>query len=356
MDLRSIARPGTGQFICSQGALNLLDGKLALFKQPVFVTGPKAYQAFSSHFSNANNYPTFFYDGSCSHENINEIANQIPTNCDCLVGIGGGKVLDTAKAIANRLNIEFITIPTALGTCAAYTPLSIIYQPTGEIKQGEHCERAAFLCLADLDLLACSPKRYLMSGIGDTLAKWYEAEPAVSNLSENTPLFVQGALNIATLIRDVILRETPSAIAAIETQKVNREFSHIVEAIIGLGGMVGGLAGRKARVSGAHAIHDGMSLLPETHKFDHGIKVAYGILVQLAAEHKFDQIEQLLPYFDQNGFIRKLCDFDVIENINGKMQQIAEVALADKQTFRLAVPTATIEQLILAMQYIENLS
>lgn len=356
MDLRRIARPGTGQFICTQGALQLLDDKLSLFKQPVFITGNKAYQAFQAHYQGGKQYPTYFYDGSCSHENIAALMMNIPTDCDCIVGLGGGKALDTAKAIANQLNVDYITIPTVLGTCAAYTPLSIIYQPNGAIKQGEHYERAAFLCLVDLDLLVQSPKTYLLSGVGDTIAKWYEAQAAVSHLKGDIPLFVYSALNLAELIRDILLSKTEAAIQALEQQTVTPEFAHVVEAIIGLGGAVGGLAGNAARVSGAHAIHDGMSLLPETHRFEHGIKVAYGILVQLAAEQKFTQIEELLPYFDKNHFIRKLRDFDVIENQPEKMYQIAESALAEKQSFRRAVPSATVEQVVQAMQYIEQLT
>jgi len=126
MDLRSISR-GIGQFICSQGALSMLNAKLTSFVNPVFLTGQKAYAAFSLFYQSEKDYPCYFYDGSCSHENIEYLANSLPIDCDCIVAIGGGKLIDTAKSVANRLNVEYITVPTLLSTCAAYTPLSIIY-------------------------------------------------------------------------------------------------------------------------------------------------------------------------------------------------------------------------------------
>ncbi|TYG34282.1 iron-containing alcohol dehydrogenase family protein [Lonepinella koalarum] len=354
MDLRSISR-GIGQFICSQGALSMLNAKLTSFVNPVFLTGQKAYAAFSSFYQSEKDYPCYFYDGSCSHENIEYLANSLPIDCDCIVAIGGGKLIDTAKSVANRLNVEYITVPTLLSTCAAYTPLSIIYQSDGRIKQGEHYERAAYLCLADLDLLVHSPKSYLLDGIGDTLAKWYEANAAVANLTDDVPVFVQAALQMAKLIQQVLLNETDAAIASLTSHQVTPAFKHIVETIIGLGGMVGGLAGRKARVAGAHAIHDGMSQFPQTHQYGHGIKVAYGILVQLAAEKKMTEIEELLPFFTKYQFIHRLQDFGIHENLTEVMQQIAEIACGDGQTFRLAVPNCTVAQVVEAMQYVENL-
>lgn len=353
-DLRSIAR-GVGQFICAPNCLNLLDEKLRPFACPAIITGKKAYTAFLQFSNLKQEYPVFFYDGSCTHENIAELVATLPEQCDCIVAIGGGKLIDTAKSVANQLNVEYITVPTVLGTCAAYTPLSIIYHPNHQIKCGEHYERAAYLCLADLNLLVHSPKRYLLAGIGDTLAKWYEADSAVQHLPEAPSALVLAAHQMAKIIRDVLLAHSQSAVENLGVFTVSESFKLVVESILCLGGMVGGLAGRQARVAGAHAIHDGMSSIAETCKFDHGIKVAYGILVQLAAEKKFDEIQHLLPYFEQNGFIRTLSGFGVKENLEEKMAKIAEVAALEKQTFRLAVPHCTPQQIVEAMQYLEHL-
>ena len=61
----------------------------------------------------------------------------------------------------------------------------------------------------------------------------------------------------------------------------HRALENIIEANIllsGLGFESGGLAG-------AHAIHDGLTILEGTHKYFHGEKVAFGTIVQLMLEN-----------------------------------------------------------------------
>ncbi|TDQ57014.1 putative oxidoreductase [Mesocricetibacter intestinalis] len=355
MNLRDIPRPGPGQFICVPGCLHLLEEKLKRFRLPVIISGQKSYRAFVRHYPGKVPYPLLRYDGSCSHENIRAIAERIPAPCDCILAIGGGKVLDTAKAVAAQLNIDYVTIPTQLGTCAAYTPLSVIYYPDHRIKGGEHYERAAYLCLADLNLLVHSPKEYLLGGIGDSLAKWYEADAAIRQMQTPPTALTAAGLEIAAQIRNLLLEYSGQAIAAIEAQRLNQGFEYCAQAILGLGGMVGGLSGRTARVAGAHAIHDAMSQLAETHVYQHGVKVAYGILVQLAAEENYAEIERLLPYFARHGFPRRLADLSVNFEKEQKMALIAAIAASEKQSFRLALPRCSPELILKAIKYLEQL-
>jgi glycerol dehydrogenase len=57
----------------------------------------------------------------------------------------------------------------------------------------------------------------------------------------------------------------------------HRRLCHIVEANI----LLSGLGFESSGLAGAHAIHNGMTVLEETHSYYHGEKVAFGLLTSL---------------------------------------------------------------------------
>ncbi|MER2226810.1 MAG: iron-containing alcohol dehydrogenase family protein [Carnobacterium sp.] len=355
MRLSQVVRPGPGQFLCESGALNYLDQKLTSFTKPVIITGELSYNAFKKHYSGSLDLPVFRYDGSASHEDMERLSSLIK-GTDCVVGIGGGRALDTAKGIAELLKVEYVTIPTVLGTCSAYTPLSAVYHPDHTFKVVDYYEKAALLCLMDLDLLVESPKKYFMGGIGDTLAKWYEAEGITRHIVGDLPAMVQVGLKTAKVTKELLLKDSTEALTNIENHEVTSAFKRVAEAVVAIAGTVGGFAGEYGRMAGAHAIHNGMSLIQETHTFEHGVKVAYGVLVQLWASGDEKEVKKLLPFFVSNHFPHRFSDFDVKTDFSKKVKQVAEFAASDKETFTLAVPGATKETVLEAMKAVENLS
>ena len=46
---------------------------------------------------------------------------------DVVVGIGGGKTLDTAKAVANKIGVPVIIVPTAASTDSPTSAMAVIY-------------------------------------------------------------------------------------------------------------------------------------------------------------------------------------------------------------------------------------
>lgn len=355
MRLSQVVRPGPGQFLSEPGALKYLDEKLAVFKNPMILTGELSYAAFMKHYPGSLDLPVFKYDGTASNEDMARLAELMKAS-DCIVGIGGGRVLDTAKGTADLLAVEYVTVPTVLGTCAAYTPLSAVYHPDRTFKTVDYYEKAPLLCLMDLDLLIESPKKYFMGGIGDTLAKWYEAEGITRNVQGDLPAMVQVGMNTAKVTQELLLADSKEALASMHRGEVSNAFTRVAEAVVAIAGTVGGFAGEYGRMAGAHAVHNGMSLVPETQAYEHGVKVAYGVLVQLWASGDQEEVRRLLPFYKENHFPHRLADFGVTENLQEKAKQVAEFAASDVETFHLAVPNVTAEDVYQSMKAVEYLS
>ncbi|WP_026684982.1 iron-containing alcohol dehydrogenase family protein [Heyndrickxia coagulans] len=353
MRLSQVIRSGPNQYICEEDAAKYLEEKLEEFRHPVVITGVKSFEAFQEFASVPQNWPVLRYDHTASEKNMAELAEQAG-RADVIVGIGGGKVLDTAKGTAELLNCEVVLVPTLAGTCAGYTPLSAVYHEDGSFSHVAYYKRSAFLTLIDLRILLNAPVEYLLGGIGDSLAKWYEAE-GITRSMEHLPVMVELGLRSAKAIYEGILRDSEQALHDRNEGKITDAFRNIVEIIIGAAGTVGGFAGEYGRMAGAHAIHNGLSFLPETHSILHGSKVAYGILVQLAATGDINEIKKLLPLYQKLGFPYNLDTLHVTENHGGAIEKVAAYAAKPEESFRL-LGDFTKEQIAKAMETIEQLT
>ncbi|QHZ48793.1 iron-containing alcohol dehydrogenase family protein [Bacillus sp. NSP9.1] len=350
MQPEDIVRSGPNQYICKAGITKELPSLLERFNRPVIITGVQSFAAFTKHVQLPADWTVIQHKGYSSLEGIRRAAERAGT-ADIIIGIGGGTVLDTAKAAADLLHIEVMTIPTIPGTCAASTPLSVIYDDEGNFSGVQYHKRSSYLTLVDPLLLLSSPLAYVKSGIGDTLAKWYEAEAIIRNTADSLSIMVQTGLRQSVFIRDILLKDGLKAVESIEKGETSPALTNVLEAVIALAGTVGGYAGRYGRMAGAHAVHNGLTFIQETHHVLHGQKVAYGILVQLALEGRMDEIAELLPFYESLGFPRRLCDLGITENVEQAKQTIAahaarpEESLSLMGSFREADVIAAIESL-----------
>ncbi|WKB36183.1 iron-containing alcohol dehydrogenase family protein [Terrilactibacillus sp. S3-3] len=333
MRLSQVVRSGPNQYICTEDAAKYLEEKLAVFKKPVVVTGIKSFEAFNKFASVPQNWPVLRYDQTASEKNMRELAEKAK-DADVIVGIGGGKVLDTAKGMAELLNVEVVLVPTLAGTCAGYTPLSAVYDEHKQFSHVAYYKRSAYLSLVDLRIIADAPTNYLLGGIGDSLAKWYESAGITRNMKE-FPAPVSLGLSAAGNIRDVLLNDSEQALKDKEEGKITPAFQRVVDSVIAVSGTVGGFAGEYGRMAGAHAVHNGLSFLEETHDILHGLKVAYGILVQLAALGEWDEIKRLMPFYKKLGFPYILNTLGVKDTGDATINQVAEYAAGPEETFIL---------------------
>ena len=307
-------QPGAANYFSHPGAIDRIEQfhPAGTLQRVLWIGGKRAQAAAVPYLPALFNAPCSIretFSGHCSESAVSRYVG-IGHGTDLIVGLGGGSVLDTAKAVAHRLDKPFIAIPTIAATCAAWTPLSVWYDDHGKALGYELFPLASRLVLVEPRILLAASADYLRAGIGDTLAKWYEAR-VLCEPETTLPLTAQIGLSVARQIHDVLIEEGPDGLSATATGTLNAPFLRVLDAVIAGGGLVGGLGERYTRLAAAHSIHNGLTVLPQTAEFLHGAKVAYGILVQLALEARHDELAFLDTALKALGLPRRLADLNV---------------------------------------------
>jgi uncharacterized oxidoreductase len=267
--------------------------------------------------------------------------------------IGGGAVLDTAKAVARRLNLNVVAIPTIAATCAAWTPLSVWYSDQGTALSYEIFNDANHLVVVEPQIILQAPKEYLLAGIGDTLAKWYEAVVLCPQPAE-LPLTAQLGLNTALTLRDVLLNESERALEAQSKNQLSKPLINVIDAIIAGGGLVGGLGERFTRIAAAHSIHNGLTALPQTDAFLHGTKVAYGILVQSALLEQYEVVAQLIALYKRLDLPVSLAELRVDIHDDEQIARLIARTLKSTESIHLLPNNPNEKSLRAALEYVEK--
>lgn len=324
-------------------------------KRPLLVGGDCTLAAVQPHLKPALqdyhlNAAQATYSPDCSEAALASLqAAAKEHEADFIIGVGGGKALDAAKLLAYQCQLPAVTIPTSAATCAAWTALSNIYSEAGAFQYDVSLPGCPDLLILDYALIATAPSRTLVAGIGDALAKWYEA--SVSS-GQATATLTIAAVQQARVLRDILLQKSLPALQA----PGGEEWREVVDATVLLAGAIGGLGGANCRTVAAHAVHNGLTHLPSTHQMLHGEKVAYGILVQLRLEEMVQGSQlaasarqQLLKFYGEVGLPQTLEDLGLKAVTLAELRYCAEVATRpNSDIHRLPFPTFP-AQLVAAM-------
>ncbi|MGL6338938.1 MAG: iron-containing alcohol dehydrogenase family protein [Waterburya sp.] len=290
------------------------------------------------------------YSPDCAESSLIRLKNQVQEHsADLIIGVGGGKALDTAKLLAYQCELPIVTIPTSGATCAAWTALSNIYSETGAFQYDVALSRCPELLILDYGLVRTAPQRTLVAGIGDAIAKWYEASVSSGN---STSTLLISAVQQARILRDILFQKSAIAIQKPESE----EWREVVDATVLLAGVIGGIGGADCRTVAAHAVHNGLTHLLEAHDILHGEKVAYGILVQLRLEEMVqgNQLaasarQQLLQFYTDIGLPKTLEDLGLADITLAQLRQVAAIATQPQSDIHRLPFTVSAEQLTAAM-------
>ncbi|GHU83722.1 glycerol dehydrogenase [Spirochaetia bacterium] len=272
------------------------------------------------------------FNGECSINEVNRIGEAFKkSGAHCIAGIGGGKLLDAGKAAAYYNKVPAVSVPTTAATDAPCSALSVLYSDDGVFDKYLFLPTNPDIVLVDTVIVTKAPRRLLVSGMGDALATYFEARATARkdgrNCFNGTKTLTAQA--IAKLCYDTLIADGYNAAVAVEKGACTKAVEHIIEAntyLSGVGFESGGLAA-------CHAVHNGLTAIPETHKFYHGEKVAFGVITQLVLENApKGELHEALDFCVSVGLPITLAQLDIKNPTEQSLMDVATLACAPGDT------------------------
>jgi glycerol dehydrogenase len=228
---------------------------------------------------------TIEFGGECGPPEIDRLEREAGAfNPSVVVAAGGGKCLDTGKALAKRLGTRVATLPTIASNDSPTSHVFVLYDADHRLLRVERLDRNPDLVLVDLDVIARAPAHLLLAGIGDAYVKRFEVEQCVKtggvNVFGSSPSIA--ALALARACHDVLRADAVAALAAVNARTPDEALARVVEACV----LMSGLSFESGGLCIAHAMTRGLSAVKPLASALHGYQVAYGVTVQLVLENR----------------------------------------------------------------------
>jgi len=277
-------------------------------------------------------YSVHEFGGECSLAEIERIKQVVKERkSQVIIGAGGGKVLDAARAVAADLTLPIVNCPTVASSDSPCSALSVIYSDDGVVQGSRFHRKNADLVLVDTQIIAQGPPRLLVAGMGDALATWFEAKTCVDGGVKNLRggLSTQSALALAKLCYRTLLADGADALRSVQAQVVTPALERLVEANT----LLSGIGFESSGLAAAHAIHNGLTTAKATHDYLHGEKVAFGLLTQPVLEGQPSSVvHRVLGFATEVGLPITLADIGLTELPKEDLEKIAVRATSESDT------------------------
>ncbi len=249
------------------------------------VSGEKSWAAAKPHLPEFSICAHHRYGAKCTPAAIEAAAKTAKAaGAHAILGIGGGKALDVAKAAAEMLSLPAYTLPTIAATCAAITKLSVVYREDGAFDAFWFHKTPPAYAVLDTSILVNAPPRYLRAGLADTLAKGIEP-PFAARGDEDANYASRLGLSISPMCLEPILACGTKAYQDNLGGKPSPAFTESLQGIIISTGLVSLLVDEGYNCAVAHSVCYGLDAIEGVaDRALHGELVGYGCLVQLAID------------------------------------------------------------------------
>jgi glycerol dehydrogenase len=266
------------------------------------------------------------FGGECCYDEMERLSEACGSlGCDIIVGMGGGKIMDTAKGVAHYTKLPLAVCPTIAATDAPCSSLAVVYTPDGIFEGFLFTSRNPEIVSVDTEIIAKAPVRLFVAGMGDALSTYYEAR-AVRAKNGKTPIkhrATEAAFGLGKLCREILFADGLAAKLAVEKGICTAAVERVIEANT----FMSGVGFESGGVAGAHAVYNGFSVYADANAAYHGEKVAFGILVQLVLEGApAEEIEELLRFSSSIGLPVTLEEIGIKKIDEEQLMKAADVA------------------------------
>lgn len=298
------------------------------------------------------------FGGECCTSEIDAVAALAEHgDCDVLIGFGGGKTVDTVKLAAARRSARTVIVPSIASTDAPCSAIAVRYTEDGAFAETIRLDRNPDLVLVDPEIIVRAPVRFLLAGIGDALSTWFEAR---SNLESRSNNYVghgapaaRAGLAIARECHAVLMRDARLAATAAAHGLLTDAVENIIEANI----LLSGLGFENCGCAAAHGIHNGLTVLEETHDMLHGEKVAFGTLCLLVLENRPDiEIRETIAFCRDLGLPTTLASLGLVRPTRAMIERVAEAALRPGECTFATAATLTVRSITDAILTLDALA
>lgn len=285
------------------------------FKADIFKE--KIVQSFT------NEYECIVYDKECTEANILHLVDKMKNeHFDSVVGFGGGKILDIAKAITYYYPCYLVVIPSSASMDGACSALSVLYNEDNSFNCFLYLPKNPDVVIVDTQIIFDAPFSLLCAGMSDAISSYYDYMYACSQNKKVESEVIESALRCKDVIyqnyeqvkkdfQDNILSEAIEEVvytniydSAVAFENIDCEFSHI-------------LANATTKVKGSKGMH--------------GERVGVSTLFQLLLEKNYedyDCLKHVLMTLQMPTTLKELNVNDPMQLLDSIMNECKQLQIA----------------------------
>jgi len=300
------------QYIQGRGAIYYLGQKAVPLGDKAFVVGGKTALSVTADRLRkslaSNGIEAVAWNDTvkeCTHATIGQLAEQGKrSKAHFVVGVGGGRAIDTAKAVAAKLKVPEISVGTQCASNADCSAMSVVYTEDHKYLETLVLSSNPYLVVEDTEIIFKAPAKFMIWGMGDALSVKFEAESygKARERKKDGQVPTAAALALADACHKVLLQQGVQAIKDVRSEIHSQAVDDIIEAVK----LSSAMAFENTGSGLAHALHNGLMKTGQI-RGEHGEIIAYTTLVQAAYDKRpKDEIRAIASWCEHIGLPTRL--------------------------------------------------